>query len=136
MQCNSTSPIGSWHNTLTITPHVNHNAMLVGTWACQRLSALRVCLWMHLHATLPPPPFRPAYNFHDLPYELVGIPKIYEGDDATSVVQAPPLALTLSNDPFVPSVWFYQGGGGGQMSFQWMLNRPACPPFFWGGGNI
>ena len=42
--------------TAHVTPspvNANHNAMLVGTWPCQRLSALRVHLWMHLHATLP-----------------------------------------------------------------------------------
>ena len=64
MHCNSTSPIGRWHSKLTITPHVtpssvnaNHNAMLVGIRPCQRLSATRVCLWMHSPATLPPLPF-------------------------------------------------------------------------------
>ena len=63
MHYNSTSPIGRWHNKETITPHVtpcsvnaHHNAMLVGTWPCHRLSALRVHLWMHLHTTLPPLP--------------------------------------------------------------------------------
>ena len=47
IRCNSACPIGWWHNKLTISPHVtpspinaNHCAMLVGTWPCQRLSAL------------------------------------------------------------------------------------------------
>ena len=109
--------------------------MLVGIWACQRVSALRVCLWMHPHATLPPPPpLHPhAHNFADFPNELLGITEVYEGDDATSAVEAHPFALTVSNDSLVLSVLVLDGGGGGQMSFRYMMNRLACnshPPFF------
>ena len=62
-----------------------------------------------------PPPL--ADNFDDLPHELVGILEVYKGDDATSTVEAPPVAVTMSSDPSVPSVLVLERGGGGQMSF-------------------
>ena len=61
----------------------------------------------------PSPPPLPAHNFDDLPDEAVGIPQVYEGDDATSAVEALPVAVTLSRDPSVPSVLVLEGGRGG-----------------------
>ena len=57
----------------------------------------------------PPPP--PTHNFDGLANELVGILEVYEGDDATSTVEAPPVAVTVSSAPFVPSVLGLDRGG-------------------------
>ena len=56
----------------------------------------------------PPPP--PAHNLDDLPDELVGIPEVYEGGDATSNVEAPPVAAVVSSDPSVLFVLVLEGG--------------------------
>ena len=58
--------------------------------------------------TSPPPP---THNFDGLANQLVGILEVYEGDDATSTVEAPPVAVTVSSNPFVPSVLGLDRGG-------------------------
>ena len=57
----------------------------------------------------PPPP--PAHNFDDPPDEFVGICELYEGDDATSAVEAPLDALMVIH--LCRLCWFSTGGGGG-----------------------
>ena len=59
---------------------------------------------------VPPPPA--AHNCDDLPGELVGNPEVYEGNDATSPVEAPLVALVVPSDPSMPTVLVLDGRGG------------------------
>ena len=60
-----------------------------------------------------PAPLRPpAHNFDDLLDELVATFEVYEGDDATSAVEAPSDAITVASDPSAPFVLVVDVGGG------------------------
>ena len=81
-----------------------------------------------------PPP--PAHNFDDVPDELVGILEVYEGDDATCPVEAPPVAFTVFSDLSPPCVLVLDGEGGEQMSFRYMMYTPACSSQSFFGGEV
>ena len=88
----------------------------------------------------PAPPCTSAQNFDNPPDELVGIPQVYEGDDATSAVEAPHVALRVCSHRSVRACLFWEvAKGTGQISIVYMMNRRACtspPPFLGRGKNM